>query len=62
MISDRYRYRACYNIQGEIHELWGWYPNDVVAGQKLKRKLETKMGRKVFLDGIDHQVHRVDKK
>ncbi len=57
---DPHRYRARYNIQGEVHELWGWYPNEVVAACKLKRKLETKVGRVVFLEGIDHRVHRVD--
>ena len=55
-----HRYRARYNIQGEIHELWGWYINETTARHKLKRKLEKKMGRIVFLDSIDHQVHRVD--
>lgn len=57
---NNHRYRARYNIQGEIHEFWGWYPNDVVASQKLHRKLNKKVGRMVFLSGIDHQVHRVD--
>ena len=59
-MSERHRYRARYNIQGEIHELWGWYCNEAEAGRKLKRKLESKMRRVVFLDGIDHQVERVD--
>ena len=58
-----HRYRARYNIQGEVHELWGWYLNEGEAARKLKRKLEKKMGRVVFLDdSIDHQVDRVDKK
>ena len=56
------RYRGRYNIKGEIHELWGWYPNDLEAGRKLHRKLNKEMGRVIFLDGIDHQVVRVDKK
>ncbi len=55
-----HRYRGRYNIHGEVVELWGWYPNEDTARRKLKRKLDAKMARTVFLDGIDHQVHRVD--
>ena len=55
-----HRYRARYNIQGEVHELWGWYANEVIAGQKLHKKLNKKMGRVVFLDGINYEVARVD--
>lgn len=55
-----HRYRARYNIHGQVIELWGWYANEVEAARKLKRKLETKVGRVVFLDGIDHRVSRVD--
>lgn len=54
------RYRARYNIQGEVIELWGWYATEGEARNKLKRKLENKVGRVVFLDGIDHQVCRMD--
>ena len=54
------RYRGRYNIQGEVHELWGWYVNEGEARCKLKRKLEKKCGRVIFLNGIDHQVDRVD--
>ncbi len=56
----QHRYRARYNIQGEVHELWGWYATEATARRKLHRKLNKKMGRTVFLDGIDHQVHKVD--
>ncbi len=59
-MTGQHRYRGRYNIQGEVIELWGWYHNEGIARQKLKRKLDTKMGRVVFLDGIDHQVDRVD--
>lgn len=55
-----HRYRGRYNIQGETHEFWGWYINKDEAGRKLKRKLEKKMGRIIFLDGIDHQVVKMD--
>ena len=59
--TTRHRYRARYNIQGEVHELWGWYLNEGEARHKLHRKLNIKIGRTVFLyDSIDHQVHRVD--
>ncbi len=57
-----HRYRARYNIQGEVHELWGWYATEGEAARKLKRKLEKKCGRMVFLDGLDYQVERVDRK
>ena len=55
------RYRARYNIAGELHELWGWYPSEAEAQRKLHRKLNEKMGRVIFLDGIDYQVERVDR-
>ncbi len=57
-----YRYRGRYNIQGEVHELWGWYATEGEGRRKLKRQLEKKVGRVVFLDRVDHNVCRVDKK
>ena len=60
MTPGHHRYRARYNIQGEVHELWGWYPSEGEARRKLHRKLNKKMGRVVFLDGVDHYVDRVD--
>ena len=60
--TTTHRYRARYNIQGEIHELWGWYADEGEARHKLHRKLNQKCGRIVFLSGVDHEVCRVDRK
>lgn len=59
-MNDRHRYRARYNIHGQVIELWGWYANEAEARRKLHRKLNDKCERTVFLDGVDHYVDRVD--
>lgn len=59
-MADLYRYRARYNISGELHELWGWYPSETEAQRKLHMKLDKKMGRVIFLDGIDYQVEKIN--
>ena len=57
-----HRYRARYNIHGQVIELWGWYANEGEARRKLHRKLNEKCGRVVFLEDVDYYVDRVDKK
>jgi len=59
-MNARHRYRGRYNIHGQVIELWGWYANETEARHKLKRKLDKKCERMVFLKGTDHEVHRVD--
>lgn len=61
-VTTRDRYRARYNVSGEIHELWGWYISEGEAQRKLHRKLNQKMDRMIFLDDIDHQVVKVNPK
>lgn len=59
-MTTTHRYRARYNIHGQVIELWGWYRNEAEARNKLKRKLDKEVGRTVFLDDVQHEVHRVD--
>lgn len=55
-----HRYRGRYNIHGQVIELWGWYASEAEARNRLKRKLDEKCERRVFLKGTDHEVRRMD--
>lgn len=59
-MTPTHRYRARYNIHGQVIELWGWYANEGEARRKLKRKLDKEVGRMVFLTGTDHDVVKMD--